>query len=90
MAQVQIGPRHIADATGTHEPGEIINNPTDALLRLAVSGDVDPASGQPWATVLAPAAPAPAKPSKAATAAPDAAPVVNISASDGASSKERA
>jgi hypothetical protein len=86
MPQVQIGPRHIADSTGTHEPGEVINNPTDALLRLAVSGDKDPESGQPWATVLAPSAPAAAKPMKTA-AAPE---VANNSASDGASSKERA
>ena len=46
---ITIGPLHIADATGTHAPGETISQPTDALIELARSKASDPETGLAYA-----------------------------------------
>lgn len=68
MTQVRIGPARIADRVGTHEPGDVLDNPSPALLALATSGTVDPETNLPYCTVVG-SEPAPA-PSKAAPEKP--------------------
>lgn len=46
MSGVIIGPCRIADQWGTHEPGEVIENPSPGLLELAESSNKDPETGQ--------------------------------------------
>lgn len=65
MPAVRIGPARIADAVGTHEPGEVVDYPTAALLELALSKSVDPDSKLPYCEIISVAAPvAPAAPAK--------------------------
>lgn len=45
MVAVVIGPCRIADSVGTHEPGDIVENPSNALLNLAESKTADPETG---------------------------------------------
>jgi hypothetical protein len=49
---VRIGPCRIADATGTHEPGEVIANPSQALIDLAEAKTKDPESGKVYVEML--------------------------------------
>ena len=58
MPKIVIGPCRIADATGTHEPGAVIDNPGQDLIDLAESKATDPESGLAYATVAATPAPA--------------------------------
>jgi hypothetical protein len=43
---VRIGPSRIADEMGTHDPGEVIANPSPALLELAAAKVRDPETKQ--------------------------------------------
>lgn len=53
--QVKIGPHHrIADEHGTHEPGEVVNWPSDALVELARAGTKDD-EGVPYVEIFDPA-----------------------------------
>lgn len=53
-----VGPERIADNTGTYEPGQVIDWPSEALTRLAENGTMNPESGQPYVEfVQAPAPP---------------------------------
>ncbi len=42
----------IADRDGTHEPGEVVDYPSPALVELATSGALDPETGEPYCTLL--------------------------------------
>lgn len=52
MAAVRIGPCRLADARGTHEPGEVLDSPTPELVELAKAKTLDPESGKPYVTLL--------------------------------------
>ena len=68
MTQVRIGTAsHIADRNGTHEPGEVIDFPTQALVDLATAGTLDPATGEPYCEIVG----APAKTSSKKADAPE-------------------
>lgn len=49
---VRIGPARIADLTGTHEPGTVIESPSPALLALAEAKTLDPATGKAYVELL--------------------------------------
>jgi hypothetical protein len=49
---IRIGPARIADAHGTHEPGSVVESPTEALLELATNKVLDPESGKPLCAVI--------------------------------------
>jgi hypothetical protein len=77
MPAVRIGQARIADAVGTHEPGEVVDYPTAALLELALSKAVDPDSKLPYCEIVSTTAPAaPAAPTKP-TAVPDTEPAAS-------------
>lgn len=52
MAGVRIGPCRIADLHGTHEPGEVVEYPSAALLDLAKSRVADPETKLPYCELL--------------------------------------
>ena len=69
MSQVRIGAAsRIADRNGTHEPGDVIDGPSQALLDLATAKTLDPETGAPYAEIVGQESPTP----KTAKAAPDA------------------
>jgi len=51
---VRIGPRHIADQTGTYEPGTVVDYPSTALVELANSGAKDPETGLAYCETVVP------------------------------------
>jgi len=42
----------IADREGTHEPGDVVDYPSPALVELAKSGAVDPETGEPYCSLV--------------------------------------
>jgi hypothetical protein len=59
MSVIISGSARIADIAGTHDPGEVIENPSDALLALAVAGTLDPETGEPYCTLVGAPEPTP-------------------------------
>lgn len=49
---VRIGPARIADQAGTHEPGDVIESPSAALLELAQAKTLHPETGKPLVELL--------------------------------------
>jgi hypothetical protein len=94
---VIIGPKRIADNTGTHEPGDVVRHASPALVALAQSGACDPESGMPWCELedvvlqrtVTPAPVAVPKASRAQAAASTESSVA-VSASDATPTKENA
>jgi hypothetical protein len=82
MPGVTIGPCRIADSRGTYEPGDVVDNPSAALLELVAARAKDPETGQLYAKLLSDAKtadavaaaaspPTPAPPDPTPTAAPE-------------------
>jgi len=42
----------IAGREGTHEPGEVVDFPSPALVELATNGAIDPETGEPYCTLV--------------------------------------
>ncbi len=49
---VRIGSARIADGLGTHEPGEVIDSPSQALLELATAGTLDPETSLAYCEIV--------------------------------------
>lgn len=47
-----VGPERIADSAGTYEPGQIIENPSEALLDLARNGTLNEETGKPYVVIV--------------------------------------
>lgn len=59
MAILILGPERIADSTGTHEAGEIVENPSGPLTELAHTKTLNPDTGRPYCEFIVPEAPPP-------------------------------
>jgi len=42
----------IADREGTHEPGDVVDYPSPALVELATTGALDPETGEPYCSLV--------------------------------------
>jgi len=51
MVTIKIGSERIADASGTHEPGDVVRNPMPDLVALAEAKTAHPETGEPYATI---------------------------------------